>query len=80
MQAGAGWIPHIELGLSVLEWHWTPQAQRVCYSVFDQVEPTLSPRRRLPPPSMPSEDVDARVHPRRHAHNRENAASTGWGR
>jgi hypothetical protein len=40
--------------------HWMQQPQRICYSVFDQVEPTRSPWPRLFRPSTPSmpEDVD----------------------
>src|SRR6202048_108110 len=43
--------------------HWMQQSQRICYHVFDQVEPTRSPWPRLFRPSTPSmpEDVDARV-------------------
>ena len=43
--------------------HWMRQPQRICYRVFDQVEPTRSPWLRLFRPSTPSmpEDVDARV-------------------
>ena len=43
--------------------HWMQQPQRICYRVFDQVEPTRSPWPRLFRPSTPSmpEDVDARV-------------------
>jgi hypothetical protein len=42
--------------------HWMQQSQRICYHVFDQVEPTRSPWPRLFRPSTPSmpEDVDAR--------------------
>ena len=42
--------------------HWM-QPQRICYRVFDQVEPTRSPWPRLFRPSAPSmpEDVDAPV-------------------
>jgi hypothetical protein len=43
--------------------HWMQQPQRICYRVFDQVEPTRSPWPRLFRPSTPSmpEDVDSRV-------------------
>ena len=42
--------------------HWMQQPQRICYRVFDQVEPTRSAWPRLFRPSTPSmpEDVDAR--------------------
>ena len=34
--------------------HWMQQSQRICYHVFDQVEPTRSPWPRLFRPSTPS--------------------------
>ena len=50
-------------GSSLSNGHWMQQSQRICYHVFDQVEPTRSPWPRLFRPSTPSmpEDVDARV-------------------